>query len=494
MSAHFAEQGFLPKGGHALFFRLGFINITRQLGRSVLALISLVLAAMSLTNSLSISLGYPAQAYANYRHYLGGDIIVYPTSIMGNPDRSQNLELYRLNADPFSTLTTFYPHLEHEGFLAPESPVLRPFGETEQQILLQHKQIDSVNSLFRMPGWRQGIGDNQLSLSLRAVPTDSRLWQYTDKSQPAINEANLIPVWINGKQDKNRPLPPIGSELSLSVPRIWLAPDGSLQYDTQQTMTRRAIVAGHYTLPTRIISWPNPGGEGFLSEQGYLDHDEIWLKPADWEQLWQLAAGDTPPAAGSVGLQVKDMSILEAVVGELQTAHPQWTIVSTPNLAKQSESASLLDSFTIAPREVWADRHSKAQHAFPLDISRTLSVFIYLNAGLLMAARMLTGAAARQKEIGVLKALGARRRDIMYMALTEAIVLCLIGSTLGFIMAYPAAIFQQITNHVPWARIGNLLAKNYGIILGQTLAIGVLFGILPAWRLSKLTVNEVLRA
>ncbi len=231
-----------------------------------------------------------------------------------------------------------------------------------------------------------------------------------------------------------------------------------------------------------------------MSEQGYLDHDEIWLKPADWEQLWQLAAGDTPPAAGSVGLQVKDMSILEAVVGELQTAHPQWTIVSTPNLAKQSESASLLDSFTIAPREVWADRHSKAQHAFPLDISRTLSVFIYLNAGLLMAARMLTGAAARQKEIGVLKALGARRRDIMYMALTEAIVLCLIGSTLGFIMAYPAAIFQQITNHVPWARIGNLLAKNYGIILGQTLAIGVLFGILPAWRLSKLTVNEVLRA
>ncbi|HBK85551.1 MAG TPA: hypothetical protein DDZ53_05920, partial [Firmicutes bacterium] len=96
-----------------MFFRLGFINITRQLGRSVLALISLVLAAMSLTNSLSISLGYPAQAYANYRHYLGGDIIVYPTSIMGNPDRSQNLELHRLNADPFSTLTTFYPHLEH---------------------------------------------------------------------------------------------------------------------------------------------------------------------------------------------------------------------------------------------------------------------------------------------------------------------------------------------------------------------------------------------
>lgn len=476
-----------------MFFRLGFINITRQLGRSLLALISLVLAAISLTNSLSISLGYPAQAFANYRHYLGGDIIVYTINIMGNPAASQNLELHRLQPDPFSTLTILYPHLEHEGFLAPPNPVLEPFSEADAQALSQHEQIQQVNFLYRMPGRRQILGIDQLALSLRSVPLDSGLWQYVEEQLEPASRDDALPVWLNSRQDPQRPLPDVGSEIYISVPRIWLAPDGSLQYDWQQTIEQRAIVAGHYALPTRVVNWPSPTGDTFLSEQGYFDLDEVWLQPQDWEHLWQLAAPDLPPAAGSLGLQVQDMSILESVVSELQVAHPQWTIVSVPNLVKQAEAGALLDTFHKAPPEVWAGRQSRAQRAFPLDISRTLATFVYLIAGLLMAARMLTGAAARKKEIGILKALGARRRDILLMALTEAVVLCVIGSTIGFLIAYPAALFQQLTNNLPWAQISGLLAKNYGIILGQTLVIGVLFGILPAWRLSKMTVNEVLR-
>lgn len=480
-----------------MFFRLGFINITRQLGRSLLALICLVLAAMSLTNSLSISLGYPAQAFANYRDYLDGDIIVYPINIMGNPATTEHLELYRLQNDAFSTLTTLYPHLEREGFLAPTAPVLKPFSETDKQALLQHAQIRAANSLFHMPGWRLVSDTDKAALSLRSVPSDSGLWQYVEQTPTQLdNTDKALPIWLNSRQDEERPLPAVGSEVYLSIPRIWLAPDGSLQFDAAQTSEILAVVAGHYALPTRIISWPNPdpSGDSFLSEQGYFSHDEVWLHPEAWQQIWQLAAGDLPAAAGSLGLRVHDMSILESTVSELQVAYPEWTIISVPNLVKQAESASLLDSFQRAPREFWAGRQSSAQHAFPLDVSRTLSVFIYLNAGLLMAARMLTGAAARKKEIGILKALGARRRDIVYMALTEAVILCLIGSTIGFVISYPAAVFQQVTNKVPWAQISSLLAKNYGIILGQTLVIGVLFGLLPAWRLSKLTVNEVLRS
>lgn len=480
-----------------MFFRLGFINITRQLGRSLLALISLVIAAVSLTNSLSISLGYPAQAFAHYRSYLGGDIIVYPTNIMGNPAAEQHLELYRMQSDAFSTLTLFYPHLEREGYLAPASPVLQPFSETDKQALLQHTQVKAANSLYRMPGWRQIHNTDRLELSLRPVAQDSGLWGFV-QSATEVDQftGDAIPIWLNSRQAENRPLPDVGSEVYLSVPRIWLAPDGSLQFDGSQPLEQRAIVAGHYALPTRIISWPNPdpSNDSFLSEQGYFAHDEVWLQPDAWQQLWQLAAGNLAPMAGSLGLQVQDMSILEAVVSELQVLHPEWTIVSVPNLVKQAEAGSLLDTFQRAPKEFWAERQAKAQHAFPLDISRTLSVFIYLNAGLLMAARMLTGAAARKKEIGILKALGARRRDILYMALTEAVILCIIGSSIGFIISYPAAVFQQLTNDLPWTQIGSLLAQNYGIILGQTLIIGVLFGLLPAWRLSKLTVNEVLRS
>ncbi|NLW17767.1 MAG: hypothetical protein GX033_09070, partial [Firmicutes bacterium] len=193
-----------------MFFRLGFINITRQLGRSLLALISLVLAAISLTNSLSISLGYPAQAFANYRHYLGGDIIVYPINIMGNPAASQNLELHRLQPDPFSTLTILYPHLEHEGFLAPPNPVLEPFSEADAQALSQHEQIQQVNFLYRMPGRRQILGIDQLALSLRSVPLDSGLWQYVEEQLEPASRDDAFPVWLNSRQDPQRPLPDVG--------------------------------------------------------------------------------------------------------------------------------------------------------------------------------------------------------------------------------------------------------------------------------------------
>ncbi|NLY53650.1 MAG: ABC transporter permease [Firmicutes bacterium] len=471
-----------------MFFRLGLVNIVRQLERSALALLSLAIAAFSLTHSLAISLGYPAQAFANYRHYLGGDTVVYPTRIMGNPNQNQRLELHRIPNDAFSTLTLIYPHLTREGFLAPTTPILRPFSPADMQELATHPQVRAVDALYRMPGWWQ---DNPASL--RAVPPDSKLWQYQTEQLSAPTARATIPVWLNSRQN-TAPLPPVGSELDLRLPRIGLTPAGSLQYDANHTLVQRVVVAGYYEVPTRVVSWPGPDGGDFLTEQGYLDLNEVWLLEDDWQELWRLTTDNLPPVAGSLGLQVTDMSILEAIVGQLQIDYPEWTIISAPNLAKQAEAESALDSFQRAPKEYWAGRSHKPQHAFPIDVSRTLAGLIYLNAGLLMAARMLTGAAARRKEIGILKALGARRRDILLMALTEAVVLCLIGSTIGFAIAYPAALFQQISNGLAWGQILRLLAKNYGIILGQTLTIGVIFGLLPAWRLAKLTVNEVLRA
>ena len=128
-----------------MFIRLGVTNVIRQLERSLLALLSLVLAAISLTVSISTNLGYPAQAFANYRAYLGGDIIVYPLAIMSNPKMEQPLELYRLpGADEFSTLTTFYPHIVQQGYLAKQPPQLQPISAATQQQLLQHPEVKEV--------------------------------------------------------------------------------------------------------------------------------------------------------------------------------------------------------------------------------------------------------------------------------------------------------------------------------------------------------------
>lgn len=230
-----------------------------------------------------------------------------------------------------------------------------------------------------------------------------------------------------------------------------------------------------------------------MTEQGYFNRDEIWVRASDWQAIWQLAAPTKPPMAFSCGVIVKNMGFLESVSGELQLNNPQFTVVSAPNLARVASQSQLIDHFQMAPKEYLAGT-AKAQLGFPQDMGRLLSLFIYLNAGLLMAARMLTGAAARRKEIGILKAIGARRRDIMLMAITEAVTLSVIGSTVGFVITYAAALLQQLTNHVAFSSIILDLLQSYGVVMGQTVAIGLVFGLMPAWRLSKMTVNEVLRS
>ncbi len=478
-------------GNNRLFIRLGVLSITRQLSRSTLALISLVLAAISLTANLTVSSGYPALAYSNYRHYLGGDIIVYPMRIMTSPDEQSALQLYRLAENEFSTLTMFYPHTTKEGFLSNAAPVLRPLTATELQRLEQHPEVLEAKPLYRLPAWR-GTSAASSPVAVRGLTDGDPLESYLTGQVPAEELSGAIPVYLNSRLLTDRPLPEPGEEIKLTVPTLVAAPDGSVQIDDTRQSELAVQVAGHYSLPTRIISWPDGQGNT-MTEQGYFNRDEVWVRAADWQKIWQLAAPTVPPQAFSCGLVVNNMGVLESTSGELQINNPQLTVVSAPNLAKIAGKSQLIDHFVLAP-EQYLRGAGKAQLGFPQDMGRLLSLFIYLNAGLLMAARMLTGAAARRKEIGILKAIGARRRDIMQMALTEAITLSIIGSTIGFAITYAAALLQQLSNHVALGSIAIDLVQSYGIVMGQTVAIGLIFGLLPAWRLSKMTVNEVLRS
>ncbi|MGI6358248.1 MAG: ABC transporter permease [Bacillota bacterium] len=474
-----------------MFIRLGVLSIIRQLSRSALALISLVLAAVSLTANLTISSGYPALAYANYRHYLGGDIVVYPVRIMTSPDEQGDLQLYRLAENEFSTLTMFYPHVSKEGFLSNTRPVLRSMTQEELDALQRHPEVMDVSPLYRLPAWRSTVAAD-LPVAVRALKEGDPLEQYLLNQVPAQELSGVIPVWLNSRIPSSTSLPEPGAQIKLTLPTLVMAPDGSVQIDDTRLSEIDAQVAGYYALPTRSISWPDGQG-GTMTEQGYFNRDEIWVRASDWQAIWQLAAPTKPPMAFSCGVIVKNMGFLESVSGELQLNNPQFTVVSAPNLARVASQSQLIDHFQMAPKEYLAGT-AKAQLGFPQDMGRLLSLFIYLNAGLLMAARMLTGAAARRKEIGILKAIGARRRDIMLMAITEAVTLSVIGSTVGFVITYAAALLQQLTNHVAFSSIILDLLQSYGVVMGQTVAIGLVFGLMPAWRLSKMTVNEVLRS
>lgn len=100
---------------------------------------------------------------------------------------------------------------------------------------------------------------------------------------------------------------------------------------------------------------------------------------------------------------------------------------------------------------------------------------------------MLVSVTERTKEIGLRKALGARRQDILNQFLIEAIILCVSGGTIGILLglggSYLLSIFF-ISEVTPWSVF---LAFIFSV------AVGIIFGMTPAIRAAKLSPIEALR-
>jgi len=100
---------------------------------------------------------------------------------------------------------------------------------------------------------------------------------------------------------------------------------------------------------------------------------------------------------------------------------------------------------------------------------------------------MLVSVTERTKEIGLRKALGARRQDILYQFLLEAVFLSLLGGVVGIVLGLGASFIMAqffISEVTPWSIF---------LAFGFSVAVGVVFGIAPALRASKLSPIEALR-
>ncbi|ODS38089.1 MAG: hypothetical protein A7316_08270 [Candidatus Altiarchaeales archaeon WOR_SM1_86-2] len=112
-------------------------------------------------------------------------------------------------------------------------------------------------------------------------------------------------------------------------------------------------------------------------------------------------------------------------------------------------------------------------------------------AGLMIMVVMIMSVTERQKDLGVMKALGATTTTILKQILEEAVIIGLIGGVTGLLLAFIATIAVS-------ALSGGLLKPiiTPGLIalaLGFALVLGIGAGLYPAWNASKLDPVETLR-
>lgn len=115
---------------------LGLVNSTRNLGRTLLTVVAMALAAFMMTSTLTLGEGYTAGRAAEYRAYLGGDILIYPAWAWPTENDVADLKpggarLVTLPAHFGSPLAYFHPDYYYGGYLttAPEgAPTFSMFG------------------------------------------------------------------------------------------------------------------------------------------------------------------------------------------------------------------------------------------------------------------------------------------------------------------------------------------------------------------------------
>jgi putative ABC transport system permease protein len=106
---------------------------------------------------------------------------------------------------------------------------------------------------------------------------------------------------------------------------------------------------------------------------------------------------------------------------------------------------------------------------------------------------MLVSVTERTREIGIRKAVGARRRDVLFQFLTEAVVVSVAGGVLGILLGF--ALSRLIsTIEINGQKIPTVVAPDAILLaVGVSAVIGLFFGIYPAARAARLNPIEALR-
>jgi putative ABC transport system permease protein len=156
--------------------------------------------------------------------------------------------------------------------------------------------------------------------------------------------------------------------------------------------------------------------------------------------------------------------------------------------ARRHQRPGQPDRFGITTSETWLQLYRTLTGGiFVVSIGvAAISLFV---GGIVIMNIMLVSVTERTREIGIRKALGARRRDILTQFLVESTTLSLAGGVIGILLGSSLALLVGALSPLPAAL--SMTAVLMGVIMST--GVGVFFGSYPAARAARLDPIEALR-
>ena len=176
-------------------------------------------------------------------------------------------------------------------------------------------------------------------------------------------------------------------------------------------------------------------------------------------------------------VRVKDPSMIETAMDELRF------LMRVSRKLKPHEE----DNFSINQQEVLTDMYKKLTGGL-YTAALGIGMLSLLVGGIGIMNIMLVSVAERRREIGVRKALGAKRATITFQFIIESVIICTIGGIIAILISY---LFSVLIDKVtPFPSSVPLWSVLMG--LGFSTFVGLFFGIYPARQAAKLNPIECL--
>ena len=177
-------------------------------------------------------------------------------------------------------------------------------------------------------------------------------------------------------------------------------------------------------------------------------------------------------------VQARDQATYEATVEEVRGA---MRVIRKVPPGKE-------DDFEIASNSSRIDEFKKFTSSVRIGVALVSGIAL-LAAGIGIMNIMLVSVTERTREIGIRRAIGAKKRNIMVQFIMEAMVLCEVGGAIGVVLGILGgnvlAIFLKLPPAIPvdWVLIGLAICS----------VVGIVFGTYPAWKAANLDPIESLR-
>jgi putative ABC transport system permease protein len=250
-------------------------------------------------------------------------------------------------------------------------------------------------------------------------------------------------------------------------------------YEREQDRLRREAVARGDKPPARLaMGGRGPGGG--RRDMFSWKNESVIVPLTTLYHEFRSGQVDTPPLAmaklDNLNFRVRDLTRFDETLREVE------------KLLRGTRRG--VDDYDFDTREDWFERMETSLRSTQLSGALIAGISL-LVGGIGIANIMLASISQRVRELGVRLAVGARRRDVFLQILAESTAIGIIGGLLG--LGAGVVLLELLGNLAPLESPPVIEPSAVLISVGFASAVGVLSGLYPAWRASRLDPIAALR-